>query len=87
MIESVCLTLAAIPVLIRVTRIVAHMSRCHFKDSWRFHGFALGYSMLGATTLHLVAQSWARAPAAWPEVALVSASALLILFDRRSKRR
>lgn len=82
---ALAITAAALPVLWRVGRIVAHMSRCHFSDPWRFQGFAIGYALLGALTAATVLDAWAGNGAHWREIGFVAASALLIVFDRRRR--
>ena len=82
---SILVTLVALPVLLRVGRIVAHMSRCHFADPWRFQGFALGYALLGALTIQLVLDAWLGREVPLHDIGFVAASALLICFDRRRK--
>lgn len=79
------LTLAAGVILWRVSRVLSHLSRRQFASAWTFDGFAMGYSLLGAATLGAVIDAWTDG-GDWHAAAFVASSALLILFDRRSRR-
>ena len=83
---TILLSVAALPVLWRVARILAHMSRAHHADAWRFQGFALGYAVLGAVTVDALVTAWAGPGVDWHDATFVAASALLILFDRRVRK-
>jgi hypothetical protein len=85
MIEAAILTLLAAPVLLRVGHVAHQLRRDCFGCRWRFQGFALGYALLGGLTIQLLIDTWRGLPLSWMGVGFVAASALLIIFDRRSE--
>lgn len=83
--QAALLTLAAAPVLLRVGHTLHLIRRRRFGCAWRFQGFAAGYALLGGLTVQLLADAWRGLPLPWLGVGFVAASALLIIFDRRSE--
>lgn len=76
------LTAAAVPVLVRVCKILHDLKADHFGGGWRRQGFGIAYALLAALTAQTVLDAWAGAfdPA---RAGFVMASCLLILTDRR----
>lgn len=85
LLQAMLLTLLAAPVLLRVGRTLYQVKRAHFGCSWRFQGFAIGYGLLGGLSIDLLAAAWRGQPLPLASVGFVAASALLIIFDRRSE--
>lgn len=69
-------------VFYRVGSIASRASRARFGCHLRFQGFALGYGVLGFGAMHALIEAW-KGTASLAVLALLAASALLILFDRR----
>lgn len=86
LLAALVVTVPALVVLWRVVRVLSHLSRRQFSSIATFDGFAIGYSLLGAATIGAVVDSWIGGGIDWHAFAFVLSSALLILFDRRSRR-
>lgn len=70
-------------VFYRVGSIAARANRKRFGCHARFQGFAFGYGVLGAGALLALIEAW-RGTLSTAALAMLAASAMLILFDRRN---